>query len=61
MATALTRERALAALPHLVDAAKRCELIMYGDLASKIGCHPTRCGIPWATSETLSAGLTACR
>lgn len=39
MYTRLAKARGLLALPHLVDAAKRRELITYKQLASKVGCH----------------------
>ena len=39
MYTDLTKERALLALPHLVQSAKRKELLTYKQLAANVGCH----------------------
>jgi hypothetical protein len=40
MATELTIERALLALPHLVHCAKNRRTITYGELGAKIGANP---------------------
>jgi hypothetical protein len=40
MTTHLTRERALLALPHLVQAAQKRKPITYKQLGDKLGCHP---------------------
>ena len=46
MYTQLAKERGLLALPHLVEAAKRRELLTYKQLAAKVGCHHRALSFP---------------
>ena len=46
MATELSEERGLRALPYLVRAAKEHRTVTYGELAEHVGCHPHRVELP---------------